>query len=164
MGIMAIFENLNGLDGAPLDAAALEGRAVLVVNVASRCGLTPQYTGLERLQERYGERGFTVLGVPCNQFGEQEPGSAEEIQTFCSTTYGVSFPMTEKLDVNGPGRHTLYSTLSATADQAGESGDVQWNFEKFLVSPGGRPVARFRPTVEPESDELTAAIEAELPA
>jgi glutathione peroxidase len=164
MGSMEIFEGLNKLDGAALDAAELDGRAVLVVNVASRCGLTPQYTGLERLQERYGERGFTVLGVPCNQFGEQEPGSAEEIQTFCSTTYGVSFPMTEKLDVNGPGRHALYDALNATADQAGEAGDVQWNFEKFLVSPDGHPVARFRPTVEPESDELTAAIEAELPS
>ncbi len=161
---MAIFENLNTLAGDPLSATDLDGRAVLVVNVASRCGLTPQYTGLERLQERYGERGFTVLGVPCNQFGEQEPGSAEEIERFCSTTYGVSFPMTEKLDVNGPERHPLYSTLSATADQAGEAGDVQWNFEKFLISPGGQPVARFRPTVEPESAELTAAIEAELPA
>jgi glutathione peroxidase len=161
---MAIFESLNTLAGDPLDAAALDGRAVLVVNVASRCGLTPQYTGLERLQERYGERGFTVLGVPCNQFGEQEPGSADEIQTFCSTTYGVSFPMTEKLDVNGPQRHPLYGTLSATADHAGEAGDVQWNFEKFLISSDGQPVARFRPTIEPESDELTAAIEAQLPA
>jgi glutathione peroxidase len=159
---MAIFENLSALDGAPLDESALRRRTVLVVNVASRCGLTPQYTGLERLQERYGERGFTVLGVPCNQFGEQEPGSAEEIQTFCSTTYGVSFPMTEKLDVNGPERHPLYSTLAATADEAGEAGDVQWNFEKFLVSADGRPVARFRPSVEPESQELTAAIESQL--
>jgi len=161
---MAIFENLSTLSGTPLDEASLQGRAVLVVNVASRCGLTPQYTGLEQLQERYGERGFTVLGVPCNQFGEQEPGSAQEIQTFCSTTYGVSFPMTEKLDVNGPERHPLYGTLTATADEAGEAGDVQWNFEKFLVSADGRPVARFRPTVEPESQELTDAIESELPS
>jgi glutathione peroxidase len=159
---MAIFENLSALDGTPLDESALKGRTVLVVNVASRCGLTAQYTGLESLQERYEERGFTVLGVPCNQFGEQEPGSAEEIQTFCSTTYGVSFPMTKKLEVNGPERHALYSTLTATPDQEGEAGDVQWNFEKFLVSADGRPVARFRPTVEPESQELTAAIEAEL--
>jgi glutathione peroxidase len=162
MGAMAIFENLSTLSGAPLDAAELKGRAVLVVNVASRCGLTPQYTGLEQLQAQYGERGFTVLGVPCNQFGEQEPGSAEEIQTFCSTTYGVSFPMTEKLEVNGPGRHPLYRELTAAADESGEAGDVQWNFEKFLVSADGRPVARFRPTVEPESQELTAAIEAQL--
>jgi len=162
MGAVTIFEGLNALDGAPLDESELQGRTVLVVNVASRCGLTPQYTGLERLQERFGERGFTVLGVPCNQFGEQEPGSAEEIQTFCSTTYGVSFPMTEKLEVNGPERHPLYSVLTATPDQEGEVGDVQWNFEKFLVSADGRPVARFRPTVEPESQALTAAIESEL--
>jgi glutathione peroxidase len=159
-----MFENLHTLAGEPLDASELDGRAVLVVNVASRCGLTPQYTGLEQLQERYGERGLTVLGVPCNQFGEQEPGSAQEIETFCSTTYGVSFPMTEKLEVNGPGRHQLYSTLSETPDAAGEAGDIQWNFEKFLVSADGRPVARFRPTVEPESDELIAAIESELPS
>ncbi len=161
---MGIFENLRTLSGTPLEEAELKGRAVLVVNVASRCGLTPQYTGLEQLQERYGERGFTVLGVPCNQFGEQEPGSAEEIQTFCSTTYGVSFPMTEKLEVNGPECHPLYKRLTATADEAGEAGAVQWNFEKFLVSADGRPVARFRPTVEPESQELTDAIESELPS
>jgi glutathione peroxidase len=164
MSCVSLFEHLSTLAGAPLDESELDGRAVLVVNVASRCGLTPQYEGLERLQERYGERGLTVLGVPCNQFGGQEPGSAQEIQTFCSTTYGVSFPMTEKLDVNGPERHALYSTLSATADAAGEAGDVQWNFEKFLVSAEGAPIARFRPTVEPESAELTAAIEAALPS
>jgi glutathione peroxidase len=161
---MAIFEQLNTLAGAPLDQTELDGRTVLVVNVASRCGLTPQYAGLERLQERYGERGFTVLGVPCNQFAGQEPGSAEEIQTFCSTTYGVSFPLTEKLDVNGAERHPLYTALVETTDAAGEAGDVQWNFEKFLISPDGATLARFRPTVEPESDEITAAIEAALPA
>jgi glutathione peroxidase len=161
---MPIFQNLNTLSGSPLEESSLEGRAVLVVNVASRCGLTPQYAGLERLQERYGERGFTVLGVPCNQFAGQEPGSAEEIETFCSTTYGVSFPMTEKVDVNGPDRHPLYEQLTATADADGESGDIQWNFEKFIVSSDGTPIARFRPTVEPESDELTAAIESALPA
>jgi len=160
---MGIFEQLHTLGGDPLAESELDGQAVLVVNVASRCGLTPQYSGLERLQERYGERGFTVLGVPCNQFGEQEPGSAEEIQTFCSTTYGVAFPLTEKLEVNGAARHPLYGTLTATPDGDGEAGEVQWNFEKFLVSPAGRPVARFRPTVDPESDELIAAIEATLP-
>jgi glutathione peroxidase len=164
MGRMPIFEHLNTLSGSPLDPQELSGRAVLVVNVASRCGLTPQYAGLERLQETYGERGFTVLGVPCNQFAGQEPGSAEEIQTFCSMTYGVSFPMTEKVDVNGPERHSLYDTLSETADGEGEAGDIQWNFEKFLVSPEGAPIARFRPTVEPESPELTAAIESALPS
>src|SRR5471032_3373018 len=139
---MSIYNvSIGGLQGDTVNLADLKDQAVLVVNVASRCGLTPQYTGLEHLQERYAERGFTVLGVPCNQFGEQEPGSAEEIQTFCSTTYGVSFPMTEKLEVNGPERHPLYRTLTATADEAGEAGDVQWNFEKFLVSADGRPVA-----------------------
>jgi glutathione peroxidase len=164
MGTVAIFEDLSTLSGGPLDASELDGRTVLVVNVASRCGLTPQYSGLEHLQELYGDRGFTVLGVPCNQFAGQEPGSAEEIQTFCSTTYGVSFPLTEKLEVNGADRHPLYQTLTGLPDADGEAGDVQWNFEKFLVSPDGSPVARFRPTVEPESDELIAAIEASLPA
>ena len=155
---------ISALDGRPLDLEQFDGKAVLIVNVASECGYTPQYAGLEEIHTRYKDRGFSVLGVPCNQFGEQEPGSAEEIQTFCSTTYGVSFPMTEKLDVNGPERHPLYRTLTATADEAGEAGDVQWNFEKFLVSADGRPVARFRPTVEPESQELTDAIESELPS
>jgi glutathione peroxidase len=163
MAGVALFENLSTLSGDALDAAELDGRAVLVVNVASRCGLTPQYSGLERLQERYGERGFTVLGVPCNQFGEQEPGSAQEIQTFCSTTYGVSFPMTEKLDVNGPERHPLYRTLTATTDRAGEAGDIQWNFEKFLVGPDGSVLARFRPMTTPDAPELVEAIEANLP-
>jgi glutathione peroxidase len=161
---VAIFEHLSTLSGTPLDATELDGHTVLVVNVASRCGLTPQYSGLEHLQERYGDRGFTVLGVPCNQFAGQEPGSAEEIQTFCSTTYGVSFPLTEKLEVNGADRHPLYQTLTDLSDSEGEAGDVQWNFEKFLVSADGRPVARFRPTVEPESQELTDAIESELPS
>jgi glutathione peroxidase len=151
------------LDGAPLDLSSLKGRSVLVVNVASKCGLTPQYTGLENLQKRYGDQGFTVLGVPCNQFGGQEPGTAEEIQTFCSTSYGVSFPLTEKVDVNGDGRHPLYQQLVTTPDQSGETGDIQWNFEKFLVSPAGDVVARFRPRTEPEADEVTTAIEANLP-
>src|SRR3984957_16836498 len=162
---MSIYDvDIASLDGSPLDLSAFQGQEVLVVNVASKCGLTPQYSSLEELQKRYVGKGFTVLGVPCNQFGGQEPGSAEEIQTFCSTTYGVSFPMTEKLDVNGEGRHKLYETLSSTNDQAGEAGDIQWNFEKFLVSTAGEPIARVRPTVEPESAELTAAIEAALPA
>src|ERR1700679_1825858 len=124
--------DLTGIDGSPLDTAAFEGNAVLVVNVASRCGLTPQYEGLERLQKRYHEAGFTVLGVPCNQFAGQEPGTPEEIQTFCSTTYGVTFPLTEKVDVNGAQRHPLYAELTAVPDSAGEAGDVTWNFEKFL--------------------------------
>ncbi|MDO8212653.1 glutathione peroxidase [Conexibacter sp. CPCC 206217] len=160
---MSLFPpDLTALDGTPLDTADLNGRAVLVVNVASRCGLTPQYEGLERLHARYAERGFAVLGAPCNQFGEQEPGSAEEIATFCSTTYGTTFPMTAKLEVNGDDRHPLYRELTQTPDAEGAAGDVQWNFEKFLVAPGGEVLARFRPTTDPESDEVVAAIERAL--
>ena len=155
---------LHTLSGEPTTLGAYQGKAVLVVNVASKCGLTPQYTGLERLQKQYGERGFTVLGVPCNQFAGQEPGSAEEIQEFCSTSYGVSFPLTEKLDVNGEARHPLYAELTATADAEGEAGDITWNFEKFLLSPKGEVVGRFRPRTEPEAAEVVAAIEAQLPA
>jgi glutathione peroxidase len=162
---MSIYESeIAAIDGAPLDLSAYKGRAVLVVNVASKCGLTPQYTGLESLQKQYADRGFTVLGVPCNQFAGQEPGSAEEIQTFCSTSYGVTFPLTEKVDVNGAHRHPLYSELTAVADSAGEAGDVTWNFEKFLVSPDGEVVGRFRPPVQPESAEVIEAIERTLPS
>jgi glutathione peroxidase len=157
--------SIAALDGHPLDLqGTIKGKAALIVNVASRCGLTPQYEGLEQLQERYAQRGFTVLGVPCNQFGAQEPGSAEEIATFCSTTYGVTFPMTEKVDVNGPGRHPLFEQLTEVPDAEGQAGDVQWNFEKFLVSPEGEIVARFRPKVTPAADELVSAIEAVLPS
>ena len=155
--------DVAGIDGEPLDQAALEGKAVLVVNVASRCGLTPQYEGLERLQARYGPAGFTVLGVPCNQFAGQEPGTPEEIQAFCSATYGTTFPLTEKLEVNGQHRHPLYDWLASSPDASGEAGEVQWNFEKFLVSPGGEVVARFRPQVDPEDDQVTSAIERVLP-
>jgi glutathione peroxidase len=161
---VALFDaSIDYLDGSSADLHDYDDKAVLVVNVASKCGLTPQYEGLERLQKTYGDRGFTVLGVPCNQFMGQEPGTAEEIQTFCSTTYGVTFPLTEKVDVNGPDRHPLYDELTQTADAQGEAGDIQWNFEKFLVGPGGRIAARFRPGVEPESDEVVKAIEASLP-
>ena len=152
------------LEGGPTSLRDYRGKAMLIVNVASKCGLTPQYTQLEALQERYGPEGFTVVGVPSNQFGEQEPGSAEEIATFCSTTYGVTFPMLEKADVNGPDRHPLYDQLTGAPDAKGRTGDVWWNFEKFLVSPEGEVVARFRPKVEPDSPEVVAAIEANLPA
>ncbi|MER7699417.1 MULTISPECIES: glutathione peroxidase [unclassified Streptomyces] len=155
---------LRTLAGEPTTLGAYDGRAVLVVNVASKCGLTPQYEGLERLQQTYGDRGLTVLGVPCNQFAGQEPGSAEEIQSFCSATYGVTFPLLEKTDVNGADRHPLFVELTKLADADGEAGDVQWNFEKFLLSPAGEPVARIRPRSEPESAEVVAAIEAQLPA
>jgi len=154
---------LTALDGTPLDLEALRGRAVLVVNVASQCGLTPQYTALEELQRRYSDAGFSVLGVPCNQFAGQEPGTAEEIATFCSTTYGTTFPMTEKLDVNGVHRHPLYERLTAVPDADGRAGEVEWNFEKFLVAPSGEIVARFRPTVVPDAPEVIAAIEESLP-
>lgn len=156
--------DLTALDGAPLPAETVSGKTVLVVNVASACGLTPQYTGLEALQQRFGDQDFTVLGVPCNQFGGQEPGTEQEIQTFCSTTYGVSFPMTGKVEVNGEGRHPLYEQLTAAPDEAGEAGDVQWNFEKFLVSADGEVLRRFRPQTEPESDEVVGAIERALNA
>lgn len=154
---------VNTLAGAPSSLGSLRGKALLVVNVASKCGLTPQYTGLERLHQRFGDAGFSVVGFPCNQFAGQEPGTAEEISTFCSTTYGVTFPLFEKVEVNGPGRHPLYAELTAHADADGTAGDVQWNFEKFLVSPEGEVVARFRPRTEPEDDDVVKAIEAVLP-
>jgi glutathione peroxidase len=155
---------LQTLGGESASLADHRGKALLIVNVASKCGLTPQYEGLERLQKRYADRGFTVLGFPCNQFAGQEPGSAEEIGTFCSTTYGVSFPLYAKGDVNGPEQQPLYAELTTTPDAEGAAGDVQWNFEKFLVGPDGTVAARFRPRTEPESAELVAAIEELLPA
>ncbi len=162
---MSIYDpSLHSLTGDPASVGDYRGKALLVVNVASKCGLTPQYEGLERLQKTYGDRGFTVLGFPCNQFGEQEPGSSEEIATFCSTTYGVSFPMFEKVEVNGDGRHPVYEELVAFPDADGDAGDIQWNFEKFLVSPDGEIVQRFRPMVDPEAPEVIDAIEAALPA
>nr|WP_176573465.1 glutathione peroxidase [Nonomuraea pusilla] len=151
---------LRTLADTPTTLADLAGdRAVLLVNVASRCGLTPQYRGLVKLQQEYGPRGFTVVGVPCNQFMGQEPGSPEEIQEFCSATYGVDFPLLEKTDVNGPGRHPLYAELTRVADDGGEAGDVQWNFEKFLIDRSGAVVARFRPRTAPEDPAVTSAIE-----
>jgi glutathione peroxidase len=154
---------LRTLDGSDTTLGELRGKAVLVVNVASKCGLTPQYAGLERIHERFADRGFSVVGFPCNQFAGQEPGTAEEIGTFCSTTYGVTFPMMAKIDVNGPDRHPLYAELTETKDAEGNAGDVQWNFEKFLLDPAGAVVARFRPTTAPEDDEVLTAIEAVLP-
>lgn len=150
---------IGALNGGPAGLDQYAGRAVLVVNVASKCGLTPQYAGLERLHEQYAERGFTVLGVPCNQFLGQEPGSAAEIAEFCSATYGVTFPMTEKVEVNGEGRHPLYERLVGFADAEGYAGDIRWNFEKFLIGRDGEVVARFSPQTEPESAELVAAVE-----
>jgi len=160
---MSIYDHpLTRLDGSDLDLHQYEDKALLIVNVASKCGLTPQYEGLEKIHERYADQGFSVLGVPCNQFLGQEPGTSEEIATFCSTTYGVTFPLAEKVEVNGEGQHPLYADLNAVADAEGKAGDITWNFEKFLVAPGGA-VTRFRPQVEPEDPALVGAIEAALP-
>jgi glutathione peroxidase len=152
---------LRQLDGSP--ATLPKGQALLLVNVASKCGLTPQYAALEQLQKTYGDRGFSVLGFPCNQFLGQEPGSAEEIATFCSSTYGVSFPLFEKVEVNGADRHPLFEHLTAAEDDNGEAGDVRWNFEKWLISPDGEVVRRFRPQWEPDDPTLVAAVEQLLP-
>jgi glutathione peroxidase len=154
-------ESIHTLQGEPTTLGALGGTTILAVNVASKCGLTPQYTGLEQLQATYADRGFTVVGFPCNQFGGQEPGTADEIETFCSTTYGVTFPMTEKIDVNGDDRHPIYAELTAVADAEGHSGDIRWNFEKFLIAPDGT-ITRFSPMVTPDDPALIAAIESSL--
>jgi glutathione peroxidase len=161
---MAIYDqDVTRNDGSPSRLSDYDGKAVLIVNVASKCGLTPQYTALEELHQRFGARGFEVLGFPCNQFGGQEPGSAEEIAEFCTAEYDVSFPLYEKIDVNGAHQHPLYGELTKAADASGQAGEVEWNFEKFLVAPDGRVVARFRPPVAPDAPEVVAAIEAVLP-
>jgi glutathione peroxidase len=152
------------LQGEPTTFGALTaGKAVLVVNVASRCGLTPQYTRLEALHEELAGRGFTVFGFPSNQFGGQEPGTAQEIAEFCSATYGVTFPLSDKIEVNGPGRDPIYQRLTEVADAEGTAGDIRWNFEKFLIAPDGAIAARFHPRTEPDAAEIRAAIEAVLP-
>jgi glutathione peroxidase len=161
---MSIYDQkINTLEGEPTDLSQYKGKALLVVNVASKCGLTPQYEGLEKLHEEYGSRGFEVLGFPCNQFMGQEPGTAGEIREFCDTNYQVQFPLFEKIDVNGANQHPIYAELEQQADAEGQAGDVQWNFEKFLVSPEGEVVGRFRPPVTPEDPALVQAIEAQLP-
>jgi glutathione peroxidase len=161
---MAIYDvKVNKLDGSAGSLGDYQGKVLLIVNVASKCGLTPQYEGLEKLHETLGPRGFEVLGFPCNQFLEQEPGTAEEIQEFCSLTYGVDFPLFEKIEVNGDNTHPLYQQLKDTPDSEGYTGDIRWNFEKFLVSPQGEVVGRFNPTVEPQDPALTSAIDEQLP-
>ncbi|MFM9123285.1 MAG: glutathione peroxidase [Actinomycetota bacterium] len=160
---MSVYDaKIAGLTGASDLLGSLRGKVTLVVNVASKCGLTPQYAALEALHQTYSCKDFSVVGVPCNQFGAQEPGSPSEIQTFCSTNYGVTFPMSEKVEVNGAGRHQLYQDLTKAVDAEGHSGDIRWNFEKFLVDRAGKVVARFNPTVAPDSAEITAAIQAQL--
>jgi glutathione peroxidase len=154
---------LTLLDGSTATFGEVAGDGpVLVVNVASRCGLTPQYAGLVTLASTYGDRGLTVLGAPCNQFLGQEPGTNEEIAEFCSTTYGVDFPLTDKLEVNGEGRHPLFAVLTEAADPEGVTGDVRWNFEKWVVGRDGEVLARFAPRTEPEAPEVVAAIESAL--
>lgn len=150
------------LDGTATTFGDARKPVTLVVNVASRCGLSPQYEALEALQKKYADRGFTVLGFPCNQFMFQEPGSNEEIQSYCSMTWGITFPMFDKVKVNGKNRHPLYTELVTTKDAAGKAGNVKWNFEKFLVLPNG-DVQRFRPTTVPDDPAIIAAIETNLP-
>jgi glutathione peroxidase len=161
---MSVYDvDIAALDGSPSLLEAQKGKAALFVNVASKCGLTPQYTALEQLQKDYESRGFTVVGFPCNQFLGQEPGTAEEIQEFCSTTYGVTFPLSEKIEVNGEGRHPLYAQLTEVADAEGVDGDIRWNFEKFLIAPDGTVAARFAPQVVPDDPAVVKAIEDVLP-
>jgi len=155
--------SINTLQGKPTHLSEYKGKALLLVNVASKCGLTPQYETLEAIQKKYEGKGFTVIGFPCNQFGHQEPGSAQEIQTFCSTKYGVTFPMMEKIEVNGAGRHEIYKSLTAIADKEGHTGDIRWNFEKFVVSADGSKITRFSPEITPDDPSVIAAIEAALP-
>ncbi|MFN8023163.1 MAG: glutathione peroxidase [Acidimicrobiales bacterium] len=152
---------IHTLRGEDTTLGSLGAKAILAVNVASKCGLTPQYTGLEALQRELGDQGLVVVGFPCNQFAGQEPGTADEIETFCSTTYGVSFPLMEKIDVNGDDRHPIYDELTAVADAEGHSGDIRWNFEKFVIGADGS-ITRFSPMVAPEAPELRAAIDAAL--
>ena len=156
---------VEDIKGKPVKLDRYKGKVMLVVNTASECGFTPQYQGLETLYKNLHRKGLEVLGFPCNQFGEQEPGSADEIATFCSTNYGVTFPITEKVEVNGDGRHPLYQQQVDVADAGdGHTGDIRWNFEKFVIAPGGKVVARFNPMIEPTSDEVVEAIEQALPA
>jgi glutathione peroxidase len=154
---------IKTLKGKPTTLAAYKGKALMLVNVASQCGNTPQYTTLEALQKKYEAKGFTVIGFPCNQFGGQEPGTAEEIQTFCATNYGITFPIMEKIEVNGDNRHPIYKALTPIADAAGKSGDIRWNFEKFVVSADGKKVTRFSPKIKPEDPSVIGAVEAALP-
>ncbi len=162
---MAIYDApIHSLDGGNADLHEYEGKALLLVNVASACGLTPQYEGLQKLHEQFGAQGFEVLGFPCNQFMGQEPGTPDEIKTFCETSYNVTFPLFEKIEVNGDGRHALYEQLTEVPDSAdGHTGDIRWNFEKFLVSPSGEIVGRFSPTMTPDDPAMVDAIKGQLP-
>ncbi|HET7466445.1 MAG TPA: glutathione peroxidase [Candidatus Dormibacteraeota bacterium] len=150
------------LSGKPESLSGYAGKVVMAVNTASKCGFTPQYAGLEKVYERFSDRGFTILGFPCNQFGRQEPGSAEQIEQFCRVNYGVTFPMFAKIDVKGADQHPLYALLTETPDDAGKAGNVGWNFEKFLIARDGTVTRRFRSRVKPEDPRVIEAIEALL--
>ncbi len=150
----------NTIEGKPTSLAGYQGKVVLIVNTASKCGLTPQYEALEAIHDRYKDRGFTVLGFPCNDFANQEPGSPEEIAAFCKTKFDVSFPLMDKVHVKGPDQHPLYTAL--TGENGAFPGEVTWNFGKFLISKDGKPLARFEPKTTPDSPEVTAAIEKAL--
>jgi len=163
MTLLSYDAAVETIDGSTTSLADLKGSAILVVNVASRCGLTPQYAQLEELQRTYADRGFTVVGFPSNQFKGQEPGTNEEIAEFCSATYGTTFPIFGKIEVNGEGRHEVYESLVDATDAEGDAGDVQWNFEKFLVAPSGEVVGRFRSKTTPDDESVVSAIEAVLP-
>jgi len=153
---------LNSIDGKPAPISAYQGKVVLIVNVASRCGFTPQYAGLEALYEKYKDRGFVILGFPANNFGGQEPGTNEEIKTFCSTKYNVTFPMYSKISVKGDDKAPLYQFLTDKQANPSTGGEIQWNFTKFLVDKSGKVVARFEPKVTPESPDVASAIEKAL--
>ncbi len=152
----------KAIDGNERSLGEYAGKALLVVNVASQCGLTPHYAGLQELYEDFRDRGLVVLGFPCNQFGTQEPGTEAEIKTFCETRYGVTFPMFAKIDVNGPTRHPLYAFLTEQPTQPDGPGDIQWNFAKFLIDGSGKVLARFAPPTKPVSDEIVSAVEKTL--
>jgi glutathione peroxidase len=154
---------IKTLKGEPTTLAAYKGKALMLVNVASQCGNTPQYATLEALQKKYAAKGFTVVGFPCNQFGGQEPGTAEEISTFCATNYGITFPIMEKIEVNGDGAHPIYKALEPIADASGHTGDIRWNFEKFVVSADGTKITRFAPKTKPDDPAVIAAVENALP-
>jgi len=154
---------LKTVRGKPAKLADFKGKEILVVNVASQCGNTPQYATLEALQKKYESKGFTVVGFPCNQFGAQEPGSSEEIAEFCSTNYGITFPIMEKVEVNGPNRHEVYKALTPIPEAGGQAGDIRWNFEKFVISADGTKVTRFAPKTQPDDPKVIAAIENGLP-
>ncbi len=163
--VSTLDHKMKTLGGEEVDLAKkYAGKVVLVVNVASKCGLTPQYADLQKLHEKYADKGLALVGFPCNQFGKQEPGTSEEIATFCKENYGVTFDMFEKVEVNGDGACDLYKQLTATETKPQGAGKISWNFEKFLIGRDGKIVARFNPRTEPDDAELVAAIEKELSA